>query len=122
MAGVGWYIVAYHLHEEKLIKSYLYACVRSRCLNEYRSIQNRSHREDAYLTSHESDLDIVETEFISLVYEHMKMLPPVRLKIFKLIFFDGYELGEIASLLHISINTVKSQRAKALISLRKRFA
>jgi len=110
-----------HIHNfinENAVRYYLYTSVKYRAINYHTRTVYKTKIIEQYFEV-EEDCDLVETEFITLVYHHMASLPGERLKIFKLIFFEGYGLQEVADLLHLSINTVKSQRAKALIQLRK---
>jgi len=61
---------------------------------------------------------IIEKEQLMQLNEIIETLPPMRLVVFKLRYFEGLDNGKIADQLGISINTVKVHLAKARLYLR----
>jgi RNA polymerase sigma factor (sigma-70 family) len=55
------------------------------------------------------------------MYQLVDLLPPARRKIFRLHFFDGLSIREIANQLDLNEVTVRNQRNRALIFLRQAF-
>jgi len=55
------------------------------------------------------------------IQELIELLPPARRKIFRLHFFEGLSIREIANQLDLSERTVRNQRNRALIFLRQAF-
>ncbi|MNW01780.1 RNA polymerase sigma factor [compost metagenome] len=53
------------------------------------------------------------------LYDALKKLPPKAREIVELTYLEGYSNQEVADLLHISLQTVKNQKLRALSLLRK---
>ena len=107
------------------IKSFLYVTVRNACLNQLKQANRYAacHEEIKYLAEKTeelfSDQTMVKAELLTRIWENVEQLPPVRRKIFKMMFLDGLNTFEIARMLQISVDTVRVQKARALNTLRK---
>jgi RNA polymerase sigma-70 factor (family 1) len=110
---------------EKLaaIKSFLYTSVRNACLNKLkqRKRHSDSHKEIEYLSEKWEEIypaQVIKAELMQQIWHDIEQLPPVRRKIFKMIYLDGLSIFEIATILGISVDTVRVQKARALHTLR----
>lgn len=102
---------------EKIIdvKSYLYTMVRNGSFlilkKEQKGIQ-LNHE-----LSHETldfDFNILEEELYATLIEALNSLPEKCKEVFELSCIEGLKYKDVAEQLNISINTVKSQRARAI--------
>jgi RNA polymerase sigma-70 factor (ECF subfamily) len=108
---------------EKL-KAYLSTIVKNKCFKflDTRARHNKSHQELAFLNSNDYE-DFVEsklirTEFLYSIYQEIKKLPPVRRKVFELLFIDQYSYEQVASELNMNVMAVYVNKSKALRDLR----
>lgn len=109
---------------ERVIKSFLYSTVKNQCLNYRRreaiaekvheALQGEEEDETNHLTS------LIRAEVVGVLHEQLSALPDKCQHICKLIYFDGKKYEEVANLLNISLNTVKSQRQRALRILKSK--
>jgi RNA polymerase sigma-70 factor (family 1) len=108
----------------RAIKSFLYVMVKNACLNQLKQSSRYAacHEEIKYLaeTSEElySSSKMIKAELLNQVLQDIEQLPPVRRKIFKMIYIEGLNTFEIASALKISVDTVRVQKARALQAIR----
>jgi len=112
------------LKPELVVKSFLYSTVKNLCLNHIRRDQTRN-RINAQLPREEiDDVDLMDnlirSEVMGELYAEIKQLPEGCQHICKLIYFEGKKYEEVAVELNISINTVKTQRQRALRLLKNR--
>jgi RNA polymerase sigma-70 factor (family 1) len=102
---------------EKIIdvKSYLYTMVRNGSLLILKKEKKAVELDDDL--SHETldfDYNIAEEELYSTLIEALNSLPEKCKEVFELSCIEGLKYKDIAQQLDISINTVKSQRARAI--------
>lgn len=110
-----------HFPDMQSVKAFLYITVKNRCLNIYKHdkvvkkyndlLQQESHEEDA--ASY-----IIEAEVLEEIYQALQKLPDGCRNVLKLSYFEGLKNKDIASELQVSINTVKTQKKRALHLLR----
>ncbi|MFH6937542.1 sigma-70 family RNA polymerase sigma factor [Flavobacterium sp. FlaQc-30] len=102
---------------EKIIdvKSYLYTMVRNGSFlilkKEQKGIQLNPE------LSHETldfDFNVLEEELYSTLIQALNSLPEKCKEVFELSCIEGLKYKDVAEQLNISINTVKSQRARAI--------
>ena len=107
------------------IKSFLYTSVKNASLNVLRhnkvaeqhiQLQDRNPIEDSVIHA------IVKSEVLSEIYKAVESLPASCQQISRLGYFEGKKNHEIAEELGISINTVKTQKQRALKLLRLRLS
>lgn len=108
------------------IQGFLYTATKNHCLDYLKHVKRKtaSHKEIIYLLEKDENFiqaKIIKTELLKMIMAEAERLPPVRKKIFKLIFEEGLNTGEIAKQLNISVDTVRVQKAKAIASLRSAF-
>jgi RNA polymerase sigma-70 factor, ECF subfamily len=108
------------------IRSYLYTIVRNDCLTCLQQKKRTAtlHGELEYLTivdlQDNREADIIRAEFYAQLYEAINSLPPACGKIFTMLYIQGKSVKEISKELNLSPSTIKTQRARGLIVLRKK--
>lgn len=103
------------------LKSYLYLSVRNRWKNdlEHAEVVREYMREYAAEAEDGHVLaQMMEAETLAILHNHLKLLPKECARVVEL-SLDGYKSQEIAAMLNISVNTVYSQKQKAVGLLRK---
>ena len=106
------------------LKSFLYTIVRNASIDWLRQQKRRlAHsKEIIYLAEEKESFilqQITEAETYREVVAALKILPPKCRQIFRMIYFEGKDYGQIASELNLSINTIRVQKARALALLRR---
>lgn len=106
------------------LKSYLYASVRNGCLNYIRDEGRRKKRESYFYEEQDCERtffnEIVENEVYRELRTLLDELPSQCKNIFEQVL-QGATSEEIAQVLHLSVETVKTQRKKAKRILRERY-
>lgn len=106
------------------VKNYLLLSVRNSIYSYLRSPESRKADIATVMERLENtpveEYDLEKDEAILQVYELIKELPEQRKKILELAAFRGMTYKEIAEILDISVNTVKTQMARAYLFLRNR--
>jgi RNA polymerase sigma-70 factor (ECF subfamily) len=108
---------------ESSFEGYFYRSVRNACLNQIRNRKNRELKikemalDTTVIQYDESDKD--EHSDLNALYKAISLLPDQRRKIFMLCCFDNIKYHDVAKLLNISVNTVRTQMGRAYKSLRK---
>ncbi len=109
-----------NLNKIKHLKSYLYTMVRNASLD-YLKKEKKFVRLD--LDKHDAaavmEQFIIEEETHSILFQALENLPQKSRKVFELSCIQGMKYKDIAEELQISLNTVKSQRARAIELLKK---
>jgi RNA polymerase sigma-70 factor (ECF subfamily) len=106
------------------IKAFLYTTVRNACINLLKQSSRYAacHEEIKYLAEKSEELyaehKMIKAELLNRIWRDIELLPVVRRNIFKMIYIDGLNTFEIANALHISVDTVRVQKARALHALR----
>jgi RNA polymerase sigma factor, sigma-70 family len=106
------------------LKAALYQTTRRIGLNYQTARQRRLNRIDVYTAQQDQNQnsylqDIVYAEAMAELYEAIQKLPPKAREIIQLTYLEGNSNQEVADLLHISIQTVKNQKMRALSLLRQ---
>src|SRR5690606_14060968 len=100
------------------IKNFLYTSVKNACLNNLRHLQvvnNYTEAAKEMDTHQESSLEhIIHSEMVAALFEAIEALPAGCSLILRKGFLDGLKNHEIAAELGISINTVRSQKQRAI--------
>lgn len=110
------------------IRSFLYTATRNASLNHLRHQKVKDHfkKEMHYLDDQQGDelilQQMIRSELMRSIYQEIEKLPEKRQQVFRMIYFDGLKLEEIAGKLGISVFTVKEHKAKALAQLRMKFS
>lgn len=110
------------------VKAFLYITVRNASLNHLRhmAVRENTQKELRYLGRDREDAvalnAMIKTEVLKEVYYQIEKFPEKRKHIFKLAYLEGMKNEEIAALLDISVSTVKTQKARAILALRTHFS
>lgn len=111
-----------HLKDATL-RAYLYQSVKNACLNKLRKdkvIQRfESIHEFAIIDEEHALSALIHAEVIGEIHYALNKLPEGCQSVLRLGYFEGFNNPKIANVLNISINTVKSQKQRALSLLRK---
>jgi RNA polymerase sigma factor (sigma-70 family) len=110
------------------IRAYLYRTVRNDALKE--GLRGKREKEGegevAYLYDHNREGNafqrLIAAEVSRELQEAIEALPTGCAKVVKLLYVEGKSLSESAEELNLSINTVKTQRARGLKALRTRLS
>lgn len=111
--------------DERSVKNFLYVTVKNACLNTIRHNQVvQKHENEETKHNHTNANEVlnllIKAEVLNELYHAIDSLPEGCQKIFKLSYFEELRNGEIADLLNVSINTVKTQKYRALHLLRQK--
>lgn len=99
------------------LKSYLYMMVRNASIDH---LKNKHIHKNVLFETVEHDSHTVMNEFVieeevhSLLFKALEALPKKCKRVFELSCIEGLKYKDIAEDLQISINTVKSQRTRAI--------
>ena len=76
-----------------------------------------------YASEHEKDhfTNIITVETTRLLLEGVDSLPTEWSKVFKLLYLEGKTIKEVAKELNLSLSTVKTQKARGLTAMRRKF-
>ncbi len=110
-------------NNEVEVKNYIYRSVRNRCLNFIRDInRQKNNMGGSELLSDEAspdlELDIIRNEILSIIFDAINKLPQACREIFIHSYVDEWTDKQIAETYDISLNTVKTQKARAKKKLR----
>ena len=114
-------------HRESLqvrsnVKAYLYSAVRNHALNVLKREKRLVHGEalpERPHTARTPEETLIDKETAAAVHRAVDKLPARCRQIYTMKRYDGLSYDEIASVLRISVNTVKTQMKRALSTLRK---
>jgi RNA polymerase sigma-70 factor (ECF subfamily) len=116
-----------HFNTEANIKSFLYISTKNACLDllKHLRLAKRSHQAIADNSLLEEDItfnQVIRTELYWSIYNAIEQLPAGCRNIFKMSYLDDMKNQEIADKLHLSVKTVKNQKARAIQLLRQRLS
>lgn len=105
------------------VRSYLYISTRSACLNILKHERVVHIHEFGEARAPEADETtiahrLIQAEVAGQLREALNHLPPGCKKVIELGYLEGLRNNEIASLLHVSVNTIKTQKARGLYLLK----
>lgn len=109
-------------NNESAAKTFLYVTVRNACLNvirhegverKYLNLQDKDKVEEEWGLE-----QIIRAELFGEINKAIEELPEGCRTVLKLAYFEGLKNDEVAKQLGVSINTVKTQKARALQILR----
>ncbi|WP_426790747.1 RNA polymerase sigma-70 factor [Sphingobacterium sp. WOUb80] len=110
--------------EENARKSYLFISVRNNCLKQIRSEKTRNRYVDQLdkdMIEEQTVMDaMIQAEVIHQLMEAIHQLPKGCRQVLHMAVFEKLSNDEIANNLSISINTVKSQKKRAIQLLKVR--
>lgn len=101
----------------KTVKTFLYNSVQNRSLNYLRDINTRNRNyQHLEFTGNDEEHFIyhqIQSEITAEVFAAIEELPDRCREIFKMAYIDEQEEKEIATLLNVSVNTIKTQKLRA---------
>lgn len=114
-------------HNYEALKAFLFVVTRNECIAHFRhqKMKERNHQEILYLLEKDENFvesKLIKTELVNKIRMEVDRLPPQMRRIFKMIYFDGLTQKETASLLNISVDTVRVLKARALAELSRIFS
>jgi len=113
-------------YDESEIKSFLYNAVKFSCLKiiRHQKVLDKFFNSYPFHLVEEEKItsQIIHSEILGEIHHAIKNLPKGCAAVFRLGYLDGLNNQEIATTLNISINTVKSQKLRALYLLRKKLS
>lgn len=104
------------------VKAYLYQATRNRCLNHLRDLNIRDSHKLLYLEAifNSQDPDHWTDEAtLEEIVDAIDLLPSQMARIFRMKYFQGQKIAEIANHLSISENSVKTHLSRGKTKLRK---
>lgn len=110
---------------ERVIKSFLYTSVKNMAMNvkrrntvfdKVRNQMDTQEMDDRNILD-----DLINAELIGALHRELDQLPEGCQRICKLIYMDGMKYEEVAQELDVSVNTVKTQRMRAINLLKNKF-
>jgi RNA polymerase sigma-70 factor (family 1) len=110
----------------KMVKAFLFITCKNKCLNEIRSRRREDDRHLEYIARMEDNrlitAEIIRAEVVAQILAAGNGLPPKIRRVFEMGILEGMSNQEIATQLQVSVNTVKTQKARALELLKHQFA
>lgn len=108
------------------IKGFLYATVRNACMNLHKHQKVVRKFQDQLpadpLEERIMENEIIRAEVLSEIHDAIESLPPGCRQISRMGYLDGKKNQEIAEELGISVNTVKTQKQRAMQLLRQKLS
>ena len=114
-----------NFNNEPAIKNFLYVSVRNACLNINRHKQVRlTHAEtqpaDLHIEHPDFLNNIIQAEVLAHIYQAVETLPDGCKRVFELSYFEELKNPQIAEMLEVTVNTVKTQKYRAIKLLHER--
>lgn len=111
--------------EERVIKSFLYTSVKNMAMNAKRRNTVFDRIRDNITIQESDDRDILDelitAELIGALHRELNQLPEGCQRICRLIYLESMKYEEVAQELNVSVNTVKTQRSRAINLLKNKF-
>ncbi|MDB4539489.1 sigma-70 family RNA polymerase sigma factor [Saprospiraceae bacterium] len=110
------------------IQAFLYKIAKDMAYNYLKKIASANRLKQQYLENYpvlelkNGEALLLEKEKMTLISHVIETLPPKRLEIFKMRYYEGLDNNTIAKRLGISINTVKAHLAKARLNLKDKLS
>ncbi len=110
------------------VKNWLYKTVRNTSLDHLRREKTKAERKSGFEYVHHTGtetfplLDMIRAEVLQELDKALQMLPAGCRKVFDMYYFEGKDIQRIAVELNISVNTVKSHKARGLYILRSKLS
>ncbi|MGK6349828.1 RNA polymerase sigma-70 factor [Parapedobacter sp. DT-150] len=112
--------------EANSIKSYLYSTVKHAALNRvrHRHIADRIHGQHLREEAEEEKIThaMIHAEILGELYAALETLPQGCAQVCRMAYFEGKKNQEIADLLEVSINTIKTQKQRAVFLLKSKLS
>ncbi len=110
---------------ERVIKSFLYTSVKNIAMNAKRRdiVLDKIHDAISLKESDDHTIldDLINAELIGALHRELNQLPEGCQRVCRLIYLEGMKYDEVAQELDVSVNTVKTQRIRAINLLKTKF-
>ncbi len=105
------------------VRSFLYVSTRHACLNilkHQRIVRNHESGEARAPLTDETTMaqQLIKAEVLGQLHQALAKLPPGCKQVIELGYLEGLRNSEIADLLQVSVNTIKTQKARGLYLLK----
>lgn len=106
------------------IKAFIYISIKNNCLDVIKKNKRRSSKQQNFIYHAVKELQLhadqrlIQKQLLQKIHDEIEKLPPQCRQVFKLSYFEDKNNEEISKYLHISVNTVKTQKARARKHLR----
>lgn len=109
-----------------IIKSWLYTAVKNECLiilskRKTEQVKQESIIQLAITEAEGIESAIIKTEVYRELYSHINELPPSCQRILRMIFLEKLSANDVSKKLSLHISAVKTQKARGLMLLRKKY-
>lgn len=107
--------------QDDAVRAFLYTSIRNRCLNIWKHDKVvRKYGQMLGVPRERPDAisQIIEAEVLDRVHRALELLPAGCRHVLELSYFEGLRNQDIAARLKVSVNTVKTQKKRALHLLR----
>ncbi|WP_200978258.1 RNA polymerase sigma factor [Echinicola sp. 20G] len=115
---------SHFFREEDHIRNYLYKAVKNQSINALKDLKkNASKMEELDPEAVQGPTALhrlIQSEIVSMVYEAMKSLPEGCRTVAELSYLEGKSNKEVADILGVTVNTVKTQKQRSLKLLKLR--
>ena len=104
------------------LKAYIYKSVRNASIDRLRKEEQTVSIREEIIQNENIELRIIEEEVSNELKKVLRLLPKKCKKVFLLSAINKWSYKQIAKELSISVNTVKSQRARAIQIIQKKYS
>lgn len=110
---------------EKNVKAFLFITAKRHCLNTLRHLEVRQRfaKEIIYRNRDWEEAaaikNLIKAEVLAQICQIMETFPPARKRVFIMAYIGDMKNEEISDLLGISVSTVKTQKARCILALKK---
>jgi RNA polymerase sigma-70 factor (family 1) len=111
------------LRKDLNVKGYLYATARNACIDFLRSDKRKkdAHQQLVALLSEEYFFsELLKMEVLREIYAEISLLPEQCRTIFQMLYIEGLSYGEVATQLNLSEQTIRNQKARAILLLKRK--
>lgn len=111
------------IKNEDITLPYLYTSVKNSCLNALRKENSKNQYIESRtdnLVENAFDEKLIKAEMTAILMDLLETLPQGCATILKMSYIEGLKHKEIAEKLNLSINTVKSQKARGIMLLKEK--
>jgi RNA polymerase sigma-70 factor (family 1) len=105
------------------IRGFMYVAIRNASYDYLKHVQRKtaSHIEILHMADKDEEYieaQMIKADLLQSIMHEIGCLPPIRRKIFELIYLKDFTIFEIATQLNITVDTVRVQKARAIQNLR----
>ncbi|QDH79844.1 RNA polymerase sigma-70 factor [Echinicola soli] len=110
--------------DQYAVKSFLYTAVKNACLNKFRNKkiqeEHKKYLKGNTITSPLGLENIIHAEVMGKLHEAINTLPHGCKMVIRLGYLEGLKNNQVAEVLNVSVNTVKTQKKRGLMLLKQK--